>query len=144
LTLWAIVGMVTRTDPPGALEQAVFFPQVASLLLFVSGVVAGFLNRHYPERHKRFMIMATIALLGTPIARIELWGINKQPLLILALWIGPALILLLYDLWTRRRVHWVTGLCLSLLLAMQVATVVLMENAAWGAIVARIADVFRN
>jgi hypothetical protein len=30
LTLWAVAGMVTRSDPPGALERAVFFPQVAS------------------------------------------------------------------------------------------------------------------
>lgn len=90
------------------------------------------------------MLMATVALLGTPIARIALWGINEQPLLMLALWLGPALIVLLYDLRGRRRVHWVTGLCLLLLLAMQVATVVLMENEAWGAVVGRIADALRS
>lgn len=144
LTLWAIAGMVTRSDPPGALERAVFFPQVASLVLFGAWVIAGFLNRQHPERHKRFMLMATVALLGTPIARIDLWGINEQPLLMLALWLGPALILVFYDLWVRRRVHWVTGLCLSLLVAMQVATVVLMENEAWGAVVGRIADTLRS
>jgi hypothetical protein len=136
--------MVTRSDPPGALERAVFFPQVASLTLFAAWVVAGFLNRRHPERNKRFMLMATVALLGTPIARIDLWGINEQPLLMLALWLGPGLILVLYDLRVRRRVHWVTGLCLSLLLAMQVATVVLMENEAWGAVVTRIAAFLRG
>jgi hypothetical protein len=144
VTLWAIAAMVTRSDPPGALERAVFFPQVASLVLFVAWVFAGFLNRQHPERHKRFMLMATVALLGTPIARIELWRINEQPLLMLALWLGPALIVVFYDLWARRRVHWVTGLCLSLLVAMQVATVVLMENEAWGAVVARLADTLRS
>jgi FtsH-binding integral membrane protein len=144
LTLWAIAVMVTRSDPPGALERAVFFPQVASLVLFAAWVIAGFLNRHHPERHKRFMLMATVALLGTPIARIDLWGINEQPLLMLALWLGPALIVVFYDVWIRRRVHWVTGLCLALLLAMQLATVVLMENEAWGAVIARLADTLRS
>jgi hypothetical protein len=62
----------------------------------------------------------------------------------LALWLGPALIVVIYDLWVRRRVHWVTGLCLALLLAMQVATVVLMENEAWGAVIARLADTLRS
>jgi hypothetical protein len=90
------------------------------------------------------MVMATIALLGTPIARIELWGINQKPLLMLALWVGPALLLVLHDIWSRRRLHRVTALCVSLLLAMQVATVILMENAAWGAIVTRIAETLRT
>lgn len=144
LTLWAIAGMLTRHDPPGALERAVFFPQVASLLLSFSWIIAGFLNRRNAESHKRYMIMATIALLGTPIARIELLAINDQPLLMLALWDGPALMLVLHDIWTRRRLHFVTGICVSLLFAMQVGTVVLMDNAAWGAVVTRIAEMLQN
>jgi FtsH-binding integral membrane protein len=144
LTVWAIAGMLTRHDPPGALERAVFFPQVVSLLLFFSWIVAGFLKRRDAESHKRYMIMATIVLLGTPIARIELWGINEQPLLMLALWLGPALVLVLHDIWSRRRLHRVTALCVSLLLSMQIATVILMENAAWGAIVTRIAETLRT
>lgn len=144
LTGWAIAGMVTRSDPVGTLEVAVFFPQVASLLLFLTWVAAGILNRRKPDVHKRFMMMATIALLGTPIARIELWNINQHPLLMLALWDGPALLLVLHDLWTRRRVHRVTAICFATLLAMQVVAVALMSNASWAAIVARIAALLRS
>lgn len=143
LTLWAIAGMVTRRNPPGELELTVFFPQVASLLLFVGLVTAGYVNRRRAEGHKRFMIMATVALLGTPVARIDFWGINQHPLLLLGLWNLPALILVFNDLWTRRRVHWITGLGLSLLLALQVASVTLAGNAAWRGVVIRIAEFLR-
>ena len=144
LTLWAIAGMLTRSDPPGELERGVFFPQVGSLLLFATWVGLGWITRRHCERHKRFMLMATIAMLGTPIARIEWWGINQQPVLMVALWLGPAIILGLHDVWTRRRPHPVTGWCTGSLFAMQVLSVFLMGNETWGAVIADLATTLRG
>ncbi|MEZ4240504.1 MAG: hypothetical protein R3F59_30990 [Myxococcota bacterium] len=139
LTLLAVRAFLTRSDPPGALEQTVFFPQVASLAMFAAFVGAGALLRRRPEAHARLMLLATVALLGTPVARIELFGIRDHPLAVVALWDLPAVLLLAHDVAFRRRLHPATAAGLGVLLALQGVSVALMGNAAWGAVVSEIA-----
>ena len=56
--------------------------------------------RRRPEAHKRFILMATVALLFAPVARMDL------PLaLTLPLWLLPVLMGMSHDLWTRRKIH---------------------------------------
>lgn len=143
LTLLAIRGMITRHDPPGALERGVFFPQVASLFLFFAFVLTGYLWRHRAEWHKRLMILGTTALLGTPIARITWLGINANPPLMVLLWDAPILILLVYELIVAKRIHRATWTGILLLVVMQVLTLILMDNALWSNVVGKIADWLR-
>jgi len=45
---------------------------LANMVLFASFLTLGVINRHKPASHKRLMLLASISLLGAPIARIPL------------------------------------------------------------------------
>lgn len=143
VTIIATIGMLLRHNPPGALELGVFFPQMGSVFLFISFLVAGILYRRRGSWHKRFMTMTTIATLGTPIARIGFLDINQQPPLMVLLWNLPALLLIAYDLWLSKRIHRVTLVCFALLFGMQLLALYLMENSGWRTMLTRFAESLR-
>ena len=76
-TALIVVGYLTAVDaaragssPPGWDDKAFLLIPLSSLVLFGSFVVAGVLNRHRPDRHKRLMLLGTIALLLPALARL--------------------------------------------------------------------------
>lgn len=115
---------------------------VAFVLLFGAGIVL----TDRPQAHKRLMVLATVALLAAPTARlIQLVVGPPSPAFFVALFVlplAPALLALGYDRWTRGRVH----------PAYWAGMVVLLANAsryfwyrtdAWHALSADMADVVR-
>lgn len=106
-TLTALYGVVRGVAPFGIDPRRFMIVPLFSILLFVVFVIAGVRTRRDAQSHKRWMLLATIAILPPAIAR---W--------VLLLGLGPPVVfavatLLLvpivgWDLKTRRRLHPVT------------------------------------
>lgn len=64
--------------------------------------------RRTPDIHKRLMVLATVALLGAPVARLDLIGgelVGLAYFVILRLL--PLFVAMGYDRWIRSKIHWV-------------------------------------
>ncbi len=93
--------------PPGAPSPIAFFAvPIADMVCFTVLVSLGVLNRKRMDYHKRFMLLATAAIIDAAVARIQLNVIQRAALpmsfLVVDLFI---LVVVLYDLATKRRVH---------------------------------------
>lgn len=110
--LTAVAAARAGSSPPGWDDKAFLLIPLSSLLLFGSFMTAGVLNRHRPDRHKRLMLLATIALLLPALARlVRMIGAPFLPvgvlggLLILNFYIAA---LVAFDLMRLGKVHPVT------------------------------------
>jgi hypothetical protein len=100
---------------------------LGDMLLFGGFFAAGAAYRHRKELHKRLMLMATIALLFAPAARI---GGDVGPLMVLAIWLLPLGLALAHDALLRRRIERVYLLGTAVLLVAS-ARINLMESETW-------------
>lgn len=94
---------------------------LGDLVTFGGFFVAGVLYRRRPEVHKRLMVLATVALLGAPAVRLDFnsmvgGGMLASFSVFAGLRLSPALIAMVYDRWTRDRVHPVYWIGLGILL----------------------------
>ncbi len=99
---------------------------IGDMILFGGLFAAGIAARRQPEVHKRYMLLATIALMFAPAARLS----EQNPVLLLAIWLFPLALAMADDLWTRRAIHrtYVIGLVVMLVAFTRVFA---MESAAW-------------
>ncbi len=85
-------------------EAAVFFPiPFGDMLLFGSFFAAATVYRSKAEIHKRLILMATVAILFAAAFRLQNAGVPMS--LAIAVWFTPVVIAMVYDAWTRGRVH---------------------------------------
>ena len=121
-------------------------PQAASFLILPLGDMvlfamlfgAAIAYRTRPEIHKRLMVLATVALLFAPAARM---GRPYGPAAVLAIWMAPVVVALAHDLWVRRRVH-IAYMAGTGLLLLGFVRVFVMESPGWVRIGGAILDVF--
>lgn len=82
-----------------------FGDMVSFVLLFGAGIVL----TDQPQAHKRLMVLATVALLAAPTARLlQLFIGPPEPAFYVALFIlplVPAFLAMGYDWWSRSRIH---------------------------------------
>ena len=114
--LTALYGVVRGVAPFGMEPRRFLIVPLFTILLFAVFVVAGVWARRDPQRHKRLMLLATIAVLPPAIARwVLLLGLG--PPVVFAVATLLLLPLVGWDLKTRRRLHPVTlsgaGCCWS-------------------------------
>ena len=91
-------------------EAAAFLPiPLGDMVLFGGYFFAAVLTRSRPERHKRFMVMATIAVAFAAVFRMQALGVTIP--LAVAIWYVPLVICMAYDYSSKRLVHpiYVTG-----------------------------------
>jgi hypothetical protein len=78
VVLLGIYASVHAANRPGGFMGVPFPPQqflaipILEILLFAAFLALAVVNRNYPASHKRLMLLASIDLLGAPIARIPL------------------------------------------------------------------------
>ena len=99
---------------------------IGDMILFGGLFAAGMAYRRRPELHRRYMLLATIALMFAPAARLS----GENPGLLLAIWLFPLIVAMGDDLWTRRRIHhaYIVGLVVFLV---AFPRVFLMESPGW-------------
>lgn len=130
---WGRQGSAVRTeDVPFDARLAIMVIPFASVSLFATLATLGVINRRRPDVHKRYMLLATIALLPPAFARMPTLAARGP-----AVFLGASLVfivaLLAYDYWTRQRVHPVSfwgGLCLAVSFPGRLA---LGQTEVWGA-----------
>jgi len=96
------------------------------LLLFPVFAVWGFLARHRPEEHRRLMALATLVLVQAGLDRMH-WQPLPGPMLVWILLVP----FYLFDLFTRRRIHFVTVTATALIVASHLAIIFLWGWPAW-------------
>ncbi|MSO23382.1 MAG: hypothetical protein EXQ58_09050 [Acidobacteria bacterium] len=107
IVVTALYGVVRGVAPLGIDPRRFMIVPLFSILLFVVFVVAGVRARRDPQRHKRLMLLATIAVLPPAIARWVLL-VGLGPPVVFAVATLLLLPLVGWDLKTRRRLHPVT------------------------------------
>jgi ABC-type antimicrobial peptide transport system permease subunit len=100
---------------------------LGDMLLFAGFFWAAIANRLRRDLHKRLILLATIALLFAPAARLgDAYGVPA----VLAIWLSPLAIAMIHDAVTRRRVEPVYWIGLSILL-LAAGRLALMDSSAW-------------
>src|SRR5882762_3492605 len=109
--LMVVVGVLAATDalirgfPLGRDPLAFYIIPMTDMVVFPILVLFAFRARFNPQAHKRIIMVATIALLTAPIARLPFDLVHrKPPMAHLASYIF-LLLLVAYDLWSTRKVH---------------------------------------
>lgn len=130
----AVYSARTGGGPPGR-NQPVFlvFP-LTNIALFAGLATAGIVNRARAGHHKRLMLLATLALVVTPLARISrMLHLPFSPPAIGGMLLSDLMLaaLVVFDLRTRGRLHPVTLAAGGLYLASQPLRVILGHSAAW-------------
>jgi hypothetical protein len=113
--------------PPLSFLAIPFFDMVVFAIL----VGGGLYYRHRADVHKRLMLLATVALMTAPIARLPLAILKAGPPAFFGLTDFFILALLIYDLVTRRRVHPATIWGGLLLVASQPLRLMISGTPAW-------------
>jgi len=102
LGIFVVFDYIRRDDGSGIPAQLLMVGDFAELALFVGLTSWGLLVRRHAASHKRLMILGTMAILGPAIAR---WPIPFNPLVIIGTQLALPLLVVLYDLYSSRRVH---------------------------------------
>lgn len=98
-----VVTMMASIANRGVTERLVF--PAGAVLMFISYVTAGFMQRRHPDAHKRLMLLATITLLPPALARMHLPLLPRgtfTPNFVGLLFLLPAFA---HDLATRAKIH---------------------------------------
>jgi FtsH-binding integral membrane protein len=127
--LIATLGMAVRVQSPADREHMIVWGNLLTLLAFGALVLLGVLRRNQAAFHRRYMLMASIAIIGPPLGRVAEWpGMPGGPPLAVAYAIGGIVLLfatlVLFDRRTLRRVHRATWVGMALTLASIALTVV--------------------
>jgi hypothetical protein len=129
-TLTALHGALRGVAPFGMDPLRFLIIPLAAVVLFAAFVTVALLRRRDPQSHKRWMLLATVALLPPVLARlVRLFGLGPPFVLGLSmLFIVP---LFAWDLKTRGRLHPVTLWGGLLLIASVPLRLALAQTDAW-------------
>jgi hypothetical protein len=126
-----LVAALRRHATFGMSTEALFADDVLQLSLFAVLVGWALLVRADSAAHKRLMLLATVSLLGPALSRWPFAFVFSSIFVFIGMLDSFVIFLIVYDLWSRRRVHRVT-ICGSLLIIlMQASTVPLGHAAFW-------------
>ena len=128
----AIVRVRQGAAPPGGPPPLVFLVvSLTDMLVFAGLVGAGLYFRRQMAVHKRLMLLATIALLSAPIARLPFSLLRIGMLAVFGLADVFIVALVAYDLAMYRRIHRATAWGGLVLVASQPLRLMVGGTAAW-------------
>jgi len=137
--LMVLVGVLAATDalvrgfPPGRDPLAFYIVPITDMVVFPTLVFFAFRARFNPQAHKRIIMVATIALLTAPIARLPFPFIHRNaPGAHIASYTF-LLLLLAYDLWSTHKIHRATLWAGGFLIFMQQISAPIARTGAWHA-----------
>ena len=131
-TVTAIIRVKGGSAPvPGVPPLAFLAIPLFDMVVFAILIGAGLYYRHRADVHKRLMTLATIGLMSAPIARLPFALLKAGPPAFFGLTDLFIVVLLVYDLATRRRVHPATVWGGLLIVASQPLRLMISGTPAW-------------
>lgn len=136
VVLGVLGGLIAARRPTGFIDieipplQFLIVP-LTDMLLFAIFVAQGFLNRRSVQSHKRYMLLASIAILDAAIARWPVEVVNTNnglQFLILFLFFVP---LGIWDIKSRGRIHAVTLWGSLTIIGTHVLRILIMGTGPW-------------
>lgn len=138
--LMVVLGVLAATDSlvrqagPGGRDPKTFYlVPLTDMLIFATLVFFAFRARSDPPAHKRLILIATIGLTIAAIARWPLALVNKDPVAAGRFSYVFLLMLVVYDLWSTRRVHRATVWGGAFLILVQLIRIPIGTTSAWHA-----------
>ena len=132
LGIWAATGSLARSgNPPGFDVQAFYIVPLTDVLIFATLIYFAFRNRSKPAAHKRFIYVATTALLIAAFARWPFAFVNRKVAIATLLSEVFVLFLVAYDLWSTRKIHRATLWAGAFLIFVQQIRIPIAKTAAW-------------
>jgi len=133
--LMVVVGVLAATDAlvrgVGRDPLAFYMLSIVDVVIFPTLVFFAFRARFNPPAHKRFILVATIALMPAAITRLPFPVVHrKPPAAYLASYIF-LLLLVIYDLWSIRKIHRATLWAGGFLVFMHEISGPIARTAAW-------------
>lgn len=110
--IWTTLDSIRRNSGAGPPPQILLLGNTSSILIFAILIGWGMLARYDAVTHKRLMILGTFAILGPAIDRWHL-GLSVTIAIVLLL----PLLIVAYDLWSRRSLQRSTVVASSLIYA---------------------------
>jgi hypothetical protein len=135
--LMIVLGVVAATDalargaPAGRDPQMFYIIPLTDILIFAVLLYFAFRSRLDPPAHKRFIYIATIAVLTPAIARLPFAFVFRKSSVVALLADSFLLVLLGYDLWSTHRIHRATLWAGSLLIVVLQFRVPVGKTEAW-------------
>jgi FtsH-binding integral membrane protein len=125
--------LVRRGGPVGRDAQAFYIVPLTDMVFFATVLFFAFRNRRDSAAHKRFIYVATNALLIAAIARVPI-AFSYRNIFIATLLSDIFLVALVaYDLWSTHKIHRATLWAGGFLIFMQQVRLPLGKTAAWHA-----------
>jgi len=135
--LMVVLGVAAATDalargaPAGRDSQMFYIIPMTDIVMFAVPLYFAFRARLDPPAHKRFIYIATIALLTPAIARLPFAFVFRKTPVVALLAASFVLVLAGYDLWSTRRIHRATLWAGSFLILVLEIRVSIGQTAAW-------------
>jgi len=130
----AIYSARTGGGPPGRNQPVFLVYPITNILVFAGLVTAAVINRTRAGHHKRLMLLATLALVVTPLARISrMLHLPFSPPAIGGMLLADIMVvaLMVFDLRTRGRLHPATVAAGGLFVLSEPLRVLLGHSDAW-------------
>jgi hypothetical protein len=132
-TTTAFVVFDQRVDA-GDLQRAQvgLFVPLTDLMVFIPFFAAAWIWKSRPELHKRLIVVATTILLIAAVHRITFLGPRpRPPALLLAIWLAPIYIAMIFDWIRTRRVHLVYVLGIAAVLFLKFGRLGMARSETW-------------
>jgi hypothetical protein len=138
-SLMIIFGVLAATNslsrnfaPPGGLDALTFYAiPLGDMVVFASLTFFAYRSRFNPAAHKRFILLATVALMDAPTGRPPFSVITGRPHFDSVFCYPFILLLIAYDLWSTRKVYKSTIWASVFMVAVQQIRVPIGFSAPW-------------
>lgn len=135
--LMVILGVLAATNalnrnaaPPPVDAKFFYIIPLTDMLVFAILICFAFRARSNPSAHKRLIFIGTVALMIAAIARWPIWS-HRDPITATLVSYVFLLILVIYDLWSTRKLHRATIWAGAFLIFIQQIRIPIGHTAAW-------------
>lgn len=130
-TLAALQGVARRSGPPIVPPLSWLAVPLIDVPVFAGLIGAGLANRKRAQVHKRFMLASMIGLLPPSLGRLPFAVMLPPPVLLIGGQLVFLAILAVWDVKSRGRIHWVTGVATAVLVGSWLFRFAIWQTPAW-------------
>ena len=131
--VWAATDALVRGFPPGRDAKAFYIIPMSDMVVFPTIIFFAFRARSNPPAHKRLILVATVSLMTAAIARWPLAMVHRNPPVAHLFSYLFLLMLVVYDLWSTRKIHRATLWAGGFLILVQQISAPISRTQGWHA-----------